>query len=455
VQEIEQEVTAQATAIASVHKALAREAGDFAKAKEAEAKANGDAEGEKLWKEGGAAHVLLHTGLGLLTGNVAGAVGAAAASLAAPVLSEVQDGVTNILKDAGASDVVAKETGKIVASATAAAGGAIVSGSPGAAAALNTEMFNRQLHPDETKWIKDNAKRFAQQLGISEQEAEQRLAQQAARQVQNGMPGQEDAQSRAFLSQAKGMLAADPSCPSCGPGYMFYATPEQKANPNMYANTLSQTETFYRENNISQPTPQQITQSVAHDQTLRNTVMQRTILAAMLSGTLVLAPAASGIATEAAAFAKNPVGYCISNPAGCTVAAETVAYTAAGVPQVGSGVLTPHGIARQANSPVARVALDEAQSGTTLYRQGSFGVQNTTDAQFWSFQNPASTKGFANQMGMPGDTAKPDWIMGGQIFPGSPIITRPAPGIGANVGGSMEAVVPEGGVRHLWFHMPN
>src|SRR5690606_23262874 len=97
VQESEQEGPSKATALASVSKALAREAGDFAKAKEAEAKANGDAEGEKLWKEGGAAHVLLHTGLGLLTGNVAGAIGAAAASLAAPVLSEVQDGVTSVL----------------------------------------------------------------------------------------------------------------------------------------------------------------------------------------------------------------------------------------------------------------------------------------------------------------------------------------------------------------------
>ena len=175
-QEIEQEVTAQATAIASVHKALAREAGDFAKAKEAEAKANGDAEGEKLWKEGGAAHVLLHTGLGLLTGNVAGAVGAAAASLAAPVLSEVQDGVTNILKDAGASDVVAKETGKIVASVTAAAGGAIVSGSPGAAAALNTEMFNRQLHHNEKELIKKKSN--------GDKETEERLTKAACYAVQ-------------------------------------------------------------------------------------------------------------------------------------------------------------------------------------------------------------------------------------------------------------------------------
>ena len=119
------------------------------------------------------------------------------------------------------------------------------------------------------------------------------------------------------------------------------------------------------------------------------------------------------------------------------------------------GIPTPHGIANQANTPAARAALGEVQSGATVYRQGSFGVQNTADAQFWSLQNPAATRGFANQMGMPGGAAKPDWIMGGTVSPGSPVITRPAPGIGANAGGSMEAVVPSGGVRNLWFHMPD
>ena len=119
------------------------------------------------------------------------------------------------------------------------------------------------------------------------------------------------------------------------------------------------------------------------------------------------------------------------------------------------GVVTPHGLALQADSAAARAALGEVQSGATLYRQGSFGVQNTADAQFWSLQNPAGTQGFANKLGMPGGAAKPDWIMGGTVSPGSSVITRPAPGIGSNVGGSMEAVVPPNGVGNLWFHMPD
>lgn len=48
---------------------------------------------------------------------------------------------------------------------------------------LQRGPFNRQLHRDERKWIKDNAKRFPQQQGTSEQDAEQRLAQQGFRQV--------------------------------------------------------------------------------------------------------------------------------------------------------------------------------------------------------------------------------------------------------------------------------
>ncbi|MES2996028.1 MAG: hypothetical protein V4733_04375 [Verrucomicrobiota bacterium] len=65
-------------------------------------------------------------------------------------------------------------------------------------------------------------------------------------------------------------------------------------------------------------------------------------------------------------------------------------------------VATPHGLALQADTAAARAALGEVQSGATVYRQGSFGVQNTADAQFWSLQNPAGAQGFANKMGMPG-----------------------------------------------------
>ena len=49
--------------------------------------------------------------------------------------------------------------------------------------ATNVDANNRQLHPSETDWIKKNAKAFAKKLGISPQEAEKRLAQQAAKET--------------------------------------------------------------------------------------------------------------------------------------------------------------------------------------------------------------------------------------------------------------------------------
>jgi hypothetical protein len=117
---------------------------------------------------------------------------------------------------------------------------------------------------------------------------------------------------------------------------------------------------------------------------------------------------------------------------------------------------TPHGPAVQAASPEASAALQDAQSGGTVYRQGTTGVQNTSDAQFWSPNNPATTPGYADKMGMPPAAGQGyPFIQGGTVEPGSPVITRPAPGIGTNAGGNIEVVVPPGGVQTNWFHMPD
>ena len=258
----------------------------------------------------------------------------------AELMDALQGNTLKALKDAGVNEEVAKAAAGGVAALTAAGIGAAVSGTAGSMTAVTVDANNRQLHPNETKWIRDNAKRFAKQQGISDQEADQRLAQQAFRQVQFGAVGVEDAQARAFLSQGHGMLPVDPTCPTCGPGYMFYATPEQRANATMYAGMLGKTSGFYQANGLTHPTLQQIVNAAMHDSAQRNVVAQRTVLAAAAAVTLTLAPALSGAAAEVAAFAKNPVGYCLGNPAGCMVAGETAAYTAAGVPQPASGVPT-------------------------------------------------------------------------------------------------------------------
>ncbi|MFN7916986.1 MAG: RHS repeat-associated core domain-containing protein [Vicinamibacterales bacterium] len=119
-------------------------------------------------------------------------------------------------------------------------------------------------------------------------------------------------------------------------------------------------------------------------------------------------------------------------------------------------VSTPHGQAAQAQTPEALSALRDVKQGAPLYRQGQLGVQNTADAQFWSLRNPATATNHAAELGMPGgaSAAKPDWIMKATLKPGAPVVTRPAPAIGSNQGGAMEAVVPPNSVRIEWFHMP-
>lgn len=115
---------------------------------------------------------------------------------------------------------------------------------------------------------------------------------------------------------------------------------------------------------------------------------------------------------------------------------------------------TPQGPAIQSMTAEAQAALRQAQSGAPVYRAGGLGTQRAAEGQYWSFQNPASTPGYANGMGMPGTGAGEPFIMGGRVNPSSQFITREAPGIGNNLGGSVEAVTQPGGVTIDWFHMP-
>jgi RHS repeat-associated protein len=119
-------------------------------------------------------------------------------------------------------------------------------------------------------------------------------------------------------------------------------------------------------------------------------------------------------------------------------------------------ISTPHGPAVQETSPAALSHLAAAREGRTMYRVGRFNRQETTEAQFWAFQNPATSRNYADDMGLPGDASTPnDWIMGGVLKADAAVVTRKAPGLGANRGGTMEAVTEVGGAERLWFHMPD
>ncbi|MEJ7932627.1 EndoU domain-containing protein, partial [Ramlibacter sp. AN1015] len=326
------------------------------------------------WGEGGLYRNVMHTAIGALGGGVPGAAGAAVAAGAAPLLNDMQASVAQALRESGLSPETARIAAQAVSGLTATAAGLVVGGPTGAALAAGVDFNNRQLHASETQWIRDNARRFAAQHGISEQQAEERLAQQAFRQVQFGTQGDWDAQAQSFLGQApRQMLPPDAAFAEAGPGYMFHATPQQRANAQMYVSEVMrdpQAISFYRTNNIQQPTIAQIAQATGRDQQARERIAGQTIQAAVLAGALALAPAAGTVAAEVAAFARNPYGYCMVNPTKCLIAVDTAATTAAGVPN-STVNLSPAASAVRAANQQTRVSQEVA-----ALRQ--IGAQNTT-----------------------------------------------------------------------------
>ncbi|MFU2077871.1 hemagglutinin repeat-containing protein [Avibacterium endocarditidis] len=152
-----------------------------------------------LWKEGGIGRSALHAAAGgLLTGNVSGAAASGTTSLAAPVIEKLGETAEAKFGKAGKAFVDG--------AAGLAIGAAVGNGNAGAmSAAANTDWNNRQLHPDEMKWIKENAKRFAEEQGIDEKTAEERLIIQAAQEVDYAwkqMINTQDKEALQFLRSA-------------------------------------------------------------------------------------------------------------------------------------------------------------------------------------------------------------------------------------------------------------
>jgi len=307
---VQKELDAQIKITAEFGKGASKAVGDYATQRYGELK-DTDPEEAAKWAEGGVYRSMVHAVVGGLTGGAAGAAGAGAAALSADALNrltaDMPEGVRNAV------------------GATIAAGiGAVAGGTAGATAAFNADLNNRQLHPTEAQWIKDNAKRFAQQQGISEEEAQQQLARQAYRQVQYGAEGEWDAAASAFLSHAKGMLPADGNS---GPGYMFFATPDQKAAMQMYVGTLPALADFYIHNGLKLPDAQAVASSLAKDSRQRELYAGLTVGAGAASSVLALAAVSPSLLTWA-----------LVNPEKAVQTGLITAETAAGI---ASGAITP------------------------------------------------------------------------------------------------------------------
>lgn len=118
-------------------------------------------------------------------------------------------------------------------------------------------------------------------------------------------------------------------------------------------------------------------------------------------------------------------------------------------------VKTPHGIAKQLDSPEAWAALKLAKSGSPLFRLGKTGVSKASEAQFWSLKDPRkmNPKEFAKSFGIPKENANFNFLIVGRLFGGKHAITRSAPSAGGNPGGSIEVVTKPNTVAIEVFHM--
>ncbi|ABE29341.1 hemagglutinin repeat-containing protein [Paraburkholderia xenovorans] len=187
--------------------AVSRRIGDFAQSKYKEAEANGDQAGMDAWKEGGTARAEMQAaGAALVTGlaggnAIGGAAGAGIASIAAGKLNELSGTIAGSNPTGNAS--MNEALGNIVADAIATGAGGAIGGDAGAFSGYNVDRFNRQLHPDEYARAKKDAKVVAQQLGISEQEAEGRIVAEMLRnsdkQTADDSGGIHDYQVRAII----------------------------------------------------------------------------------------------------------------------------------------------------------------------------------------------------------------------------------------------------------------
>ena len=136
--------------------------GDYAGQKQLELIHAGNTEEAEKWGEGGVYRVALHTATGLLTtGAVEGALTTGGVATIAPKLNEWQDKLTTKLIEKGFEKDTAESVSKFTLNLTIATAGTTAGlDTSSTAYALNADMNNRQLHPDEKKL----ATKLAQEL---------------------------------------------------------------------------------------------------------------------------------------------------------------------------------------------------------------------------------------------------------------------------------------------------
>jgi len=195
-------------------------------------KAVGDLAMKEGWEDGSVEKTLAHVAVGAVVagiGNgdaISGALGAGSRELAS-TLTEGKD------------DATQQNVSTLV--------GAVVGGGTGASVALDGEKYNRQLHQKEIEWIDDNAEAFAQEQGITPEEAKQQLSNQALRDVDviwSAVLGEEDVDAKAFIAKnSQGETFSDGLFSSHG---LFTVEGSEYYNPNVYIEAQKTNPDFYK-----------------------------------------------------------------------------------------------------------------------------------------------------------------------------------------------------------------
>ncbi|MBX8537701.1 DUF637 domain-containing protein, partial [Pseudomonas cichorii] len=213
--------------------------GSIADEKYWKAYVKGDTQGMAFWTEGGMGRTALHALMG-------GAVSSATGSdfMTGAVAAGASQAMAGVLNDVLINHPEFREAASKLVGLTAAgvAGGDV---DKAVWVAGMADQYNRQLHPFEEKWLKENAKEFAEKLGITEQEAMERLSQQALKDVdylwRARLADGDDSAAKAFLSSSGKTFVNDLGEPQA----LFTTNGQQLFRPEMFADTADRT--FYRQ----------------------------------------------------------------------------------------------------------------------------------------------------------------------------------------------------------------
>ncbi|MGY4490754.1 hemagglutinin repeat-containing protein [Pseudomonas sp. TE3610] len=224
------------TTAADTYKAI----GDFANRQELSAT---DDASRAAWAEGGSARTLMHTLAGALQGlsggnPLAGAVGAAASASIMPLVDDAlkASGVTDETQRNALASIIAAGVG---AGATGATGQSTAGQIAGAQAGSAVDQYNRQLHPKEIALLKTQASELAKEAGISDAEAEKRLARALAyyldagwHEVIGGKDAAPDDTTLKYLGIALAPLGSEYDTPLLINGFPSVGQAEQQYTPD-------------------------------------------------------------------------------------------------------------------------------------------------------------------------------------------------------------------------------